>query len=79
MYFNFSRDRSICIIQCYNVSNLIVPRGSSDTVIAAKHDVLPPTISAKSTDKKGNNSKFSAMEQLSKSYLKATIISGYKF
>ena len=37
----------------------IVPRGSSDTVIAAKHDALPPTISAKSTDKKGNCSIFS--------------------
>ena len=32
----------------------IVPRGSFDTVIAAKHDALPPTVSAKSTDKKGN-------------------------
>ena len=38
---------------------LIVPRSSSDTVIAAKHDALPPTISAKSTDMKGDNSKFS--------------------
>ena len=38
---------------------LIVPRSSSDTVIAAKQDALSPSISAKSTDKKGDNSKFS--------------------
>ena len=37
---------------------LIGHRSSSDTVIAAKHDALPPSISAKSTDKKGDNSKF---------------------
>ena len=33
--------------------------GSSGTVTAAKHDALPPIISAKSTDQNGNGSKLS--------------------
>ena len=39
---------------------------SSGTVTAAKHDALPPIISAKSTDQKGNGSKLSKWNNLSK-------------
>ena len=41
----------------------IVPRGSFDTVIAAKHDAVPPTVSAKSTDKKGTCYIFSVFKK----------------
>ena len=51
----------MCILDCFDTNNflnilLIVTRGSSDRDTAAKHDALPPTISTKSIDKKGNYS-----------------------
>ena len=51
--YNCKSDTSIFLM---HVSNLIVPRGGSDTVTAPKHDALLPT---KSADKKGNFSQLS--------------------